>query len=122
MVTHPVGYGALLAARAAIGGVTAFNDVSGRHAQIVTGLGQWTRGKSFDTFGPSGPIPIVAVTNPLVWLATIPALVVVARRARRERRPEDALRPRHRPARLSTWPPGGSRIRNNLFHAEPARP
>jgi len=45
-------------ARAAIGGVTAFNDVSGRHGQIVTGLGQWTRGKSFDTFGPLGPVVV----------------------------------------------------------------
>lgn len=42
-------------ALAAIGGVTAFNDVSGRHAQLVTGLGQYTRGKSFDSFGPLGP-------------------------------------------------------------------
>lgn len=47
-------------ARAAIGGVTAFNDVSGRHAQLTTGLGQYTRGKSFDTFGPIGP----AVVHP----------------------------------------------------------
>lgn len=45
---------------AAIGGVTAFNDVSGRYGQLVTGLGQFTRGKSFDTFGPLGP----AVVHP----------------------------------------------------------
>lgn len=43
------------AARAAIGGVTAFNDVSGRRAQLETGMGQYTRGKSFDSFGPLGP-------------------------------------------------------------------
>jgi len=43
------------------------------------------------TFGPSGPVPVVAVTNPLVWLATIPAVALVARRARRQRRPEDVL-------------------------------
>ena len=42
-------------ARGAVGGVTAFNDVSGRYAQLTTGLGQFTRGKSFDTFGPLGP-------------------------------------------------------------------
>lgn len=48
------------AARAAIGGLTAFNDVSGRHAQLTTGLGQYTRGKSFDTFAPIGP----AVVHP----------------------------------------------------------
>lgn len=40
-------------ALAAVGGYTAFNDVSGRSAQI--GDGQWARGKSFDTFAPLGP-------------------------------------------------------------------
>lgn len=48
------------AALAAIGGITAFNDVSGRYAQLTTGLGQYTRGKSYDTFGPLGP----AVVHP----------------------------------------------------------
>lgn len=44
------------AAREAIGGVTAFNDVSGRTAQLGAGSGgQFTLGKSFDTFGPLGP-------------------------------------------------------------------
>lgn len=42
-------------ARAAIGGVTALNDVSGRWAQLTTGMGQYVRGKSFDTFCPLGP-------------------------------------------------------------------
>ena len=42
------------AARSAIGGYTAFNDVSGRAAQRSSG-GQFTRGKSFDTFAPMGP-------------------------------------------------------------------
>ncbi len=42
-------------ARAAIGGVTAFNDVSGRRAQLETPLRQFTLGKSFDTFAPMGP-------------------------------------------------------------------
>jgi 2,4-diketo-3-deoxy-L-fuconate hydrolase len=37
-----------------IGGITAFNDVSGRSAQF--GDGQWTRGKGYDTFGPLGPV------------------------------------------------------------------
>jgi 2-keto-4-pentenoate hydratase/2-oxohepta-3-ene-1,7-dioic acid hydratase in catechol pathway len=45
-------------ALSAIGGITAFNDVSGRHAQLVTGMGQYTRGKSFDTFGPLGPVVV----------------------------------------------------------------
>ncbi len=36
----------------AVGGYTALNDVSGRSAQM--GDGQWTRGKSFDTFCPLG--------------------------------------------------------------------
>jgi 2-keto-4-pentenoate hydratase/2-oxohepta-3-ene-1,7-dioic acid hydratase in catechol pathway len=43
------------AARAAIGGITAFNDVSGRRAQLETPMKQFTLGKSFDTFAPTGP-------------------------------------------------------------------
>jgi 2-keto-4-pentenoate hydratase/2-oxohepta-3-ene-1,7-dioic acid hydratase in catechol pathway len=39
----------------AIGGITAFNDVSGRRAQLETPLRQFTLGKSFDTFAPLGP-------------------------------------------------------------------
>jgi 2-keto-4-pentenoate hydratase/2-oxohepta-3-ene-1,7-dioic acid hydratase in catechol pathway len=42
-------------ARAAIGGITAFNDVSGRRAQLETPMKQFTLGKSFDTFAPAGP-------------------------------------------------------------------
>jgi 2-keto-4-pentenoate hydratase/2-oxohepta-3-ene-1,7-dioic acid hydratase in catechol pathway len=42
-------------ARAAIGGITAFNDVSGRRAQLETPMKQFTLGKSFDTFAPTGP-------------------------------------------------------------------
>jgi 2-keto-4-pentenoate hydratase/2-oxohepta-3-ene-1,7-dioic acid hydratase in catechol pathway len=42
------------AALAAVGGITAFNDVSGREAQFGPGR-QFTRGKSFDTFAPIGP-------------------------------------------------------------------
>jgi 2-keto-4-pentenoate hydratase/2-oxohepta-3-ene-1,7-dioic acid hydratase in catechol pathway len=41
-------------ARAAIGGITALNDVSARDAQRSSG-GQFIRGKSFDTFAPLGP-------------------------------------------------------------------
>ena len=41
-------------ARAAIGGITALNDVSARKAQRSSG-GQYVRGKSFDTFAPLGP-------------------------------------------------------------------
>jgi 2-keto-4-pentenoate hydratase/2-oxohepta-3-ene-1,7-dioic acid hydratase in catechol pathway len=43
------------AARAAVGAYCAFNDVSGRRAQLETPLRQFTFGKSFDTFGPIGP-------------------------------------------------------------------
>lgn len=43
------------AAHAAIGGVSAFNDVSGRRAQLETPMRQFTLGKSFDTFAPMGP-------------------------------------------------------------------
>ena len=42
-------------ARDAIGGYSAFNDVSGRRAQLETPLRQFTFGKSFDTFSPMGP-------------------------------------------------------------------
>ena len=42
-------------AREAIGGITAFDDVSGRRAQLETPLRQFTLGKSFDTFTPFGP-------------------------------------------------------------------
>ena len=42
-------------ARAAVGGISAFNDVSGRRAQLETPLRQFTLGKSFDTFCPMGP-------------------------------------------------------------------
>jgi 2-keto-4-pentenoate hydratase/2-oxohepta-3-ene-1,7-dioic acid hydratase in catechol pathway len=34
-------------------GYTVFNDISAREIQF--GDGQWTRGKSFDTFAPTGP-------------------------------------------------------------------
>jgi 2-keto-4-pentenoate hydratase/2-oxohepta-3-ene-1,7-dioic acid hydratase in catechol pathway len=39
----------------AVGGITAFDDVSGRRAQLETPLRQFTLGKSFDTFAPMGP-------------------------------------------------------------------
>ncbi len=42
-------------ARAAVGGISVFNDVSGRRAQMETPLKQYTLGKSFDTFSPMGP-------------------------------------------------------------------
>jgi|tagenome__1003787_1003787.scaffolds.fasta_scaffold20989446_2 2-keto-4-pentenoate hydratase/2-oxohepta-3-ene-1,7-dioic acid hydratase in catechol pathway len=43
-------------ARAAVGGVSAMHDVSGRRAQLETPLRQFTLGKSFDTFAPFGPV------------------------------------------------------------------
>jgi 2-keto-4-pentenoate hydratase/2-oxohepta-3-ene-1,7-dioic acid hydratase in catechol pathway len=42
-------------ARTAVGGISAFHDVSGRRAQLETPLRQFTLGKSFDTFAPMGP-------------------------------------------------------------------
>jgi 2-keto-4-pentenoate hydratase/2-oxohepta-3-ene-1,7-dioic acid hydratase in catechol pathway len=48
------------AARAAVGGITAFHDVSGRRAQLETPLRQFTLGKSFDTFAPMGPCVTIA--------------------------------------------------------------
>jgi 2-keto-4-pentenoate hydratase/2-oxohepta-3-ene-1,7-dioic acid hydratase in catechol pathway len=42
-------------ARAAVGGITVLNDVSGRRAQLETPLRQFTLGKSFDSFTPMGP-------------------------------------------------------------------
>ncbi len=45
-------------------GYTAFDDVSARDVQFKDG--QWTRGKSFDTFAPMGPWIVTAdeITNP----------------------------------------------------------
>ncbi len=37
-------------------GYTCSNDVSARDWQIKRGGGQWSRGKSFDTFSPLGPV------------------------------------------------------------------
>jgi dolichyl-phosphate-mannose-protein mannosyltransferase len=42
-------------------------------------------------FGPEGPVALIAVTNPVVWLTTLPAVARLAVRARRGRRLEDAL-------------------------------
>lgn len=38
-----------------VAGYTCVNDVSARDWQLKWGGGQWTRGKSFDTFSPLGP-------------------------------------------------------------------
>ncbi len=43
------------------------------------------------TAGPEGHVVLVAMTNPVVWLATLPAVTFLARRGLRERRAEDAL-------------------------------
>jgi 2-keto-4-pentenoate hydratase/2-oxohepta-3-ene-1,7-dioic acid hydratase in catechol pathway len=42
-------------AKQAVGGISVFNDVSGRRAQMETPLRQYTLGKSYDTFSPMGP-------------------------------------------------------------------
>ena len=46
-------------------GYTCFNDVSQRNIQKMDTSG-WFRGKSFDTFGPVGPVvvPAAAILNP----------------------------------------------------------
>lgn len=43
-------------ARSKVGGFCAFHDVSGRKYQLETPLRQFVVGKSFDTFGPMGPL------------------------------------------------------------------
>lgn len=45
-------------------GYTCFNDVSSRADQALDG--QWTRGKSYDTFGPIGPslVPASDISDP----------------------------------------------------------
>ncbi len=47
-------------------GYTCANDVSARDWQIKRGGGQWSRGKSFDTFSPLGPILVTTdeIPNP----------------------------------------------------------
>ncbi|ATC65803.1 5-carboxymethyl-2-hydroxymuconate isomerase [Nibricoccus aquaticus] len=47
-------------------GYTAANDVSARDWQLKRGGGQWSRGKSFDTFCPLGPCLVTAdeIPNP----------------------------------------------------------
>jgi len=40
-------------------GYTCANDVSARKWQLEKGDGQWCRGKSFDTFGPLGPVLVL---------------------------------------------------------------
>ena len=47
-------------------GYTCCNDVSARDWQIKRGGGQWSRGKTFDTFSPLGPVLVTRdeITNP----------------------------------------------------------
>ncbi|HEV2693457.1 MAG TPA: fumarylacetoacetate hydrolase family protein [Verrucomicrobiae bacterium] len=47
-------------------GYTCCNDVSARDWQIKRGGGQWSRGKTFDTFSPLGPVLVTPdeITNP----------------------------------------------------------
>jgi 2-keto-4-pentenoate hydratase/2-oxohepta-3-ene-1,7-dioic acid hydratase in catechol pathway len=52
-------------------GYTVFNDISARDIQFKDG--QWTRGKSFDTFAPMGPCITTAAEIPdpnNLWLCT----------------------------------------------------
>jgi acylpyruvate hydrolase len=55
VIARPVYRATLADAVAAVGGITAINDVSGRRAQLETPLRQFVYGKSFDTFAPLGP-------------------------------------------------------------------
>jgi 2-keto-4-pentenoate hydratase/2-oxohepta-3-ene-1,7-dioic acid hydratase in catechol pathway len=47
-------------------GYTCANDVSARDWQIKKGGSQWSRGKTFDTFAPLGPVLVTAdeIPNP----------------------------------------------------------
>jgi len=47
-------------------GYTCCNDVSARDWQVKRGGGQWSRGKSFDTFSPLGPVLVTPdeIPNP----------------------------------------------------------
>ena len=47
-------------------GYTCCNDVSARDWQIKRGGGQWSRGKTFDTFSPLGPVLVTRdeIANP----------------------------------------------------------
>jgi 2-keto-4-pentenoate hydratase/2-oxohepta-3-ene-1,7-dioic acid hydratase in catechol pathway len=47
-----------------VGGYTCMNDVSDREAQFIEG--QWSRAKSYDTFGPLGPrvVPAAEIGDP----------------------------------------------------------
>ncbi len=47
-------------------GYTCSNDVSARDWQLKRGGGQWSRGKSFDTFSPLGPVLVTRdeIPNP----------------------------------------------------------
>src|SRR5258706_6567143 len=47
-------------------GYTCCNDVSARDWQLKRGGGQWSRGKTFDTFSPLGPCLVTAdeIPNP----------------------------------------------------------
>lgn len=47
-------------AAAAIAGFVVCNDVSEREHQLVTSLGQWSKGKSAPTFCPVGPVLVPA--------------------------------------------------------------
>jgi len=49
-----------------VAGYTCCNDVSARDWQIKRGGGQWSRGKSFDTFSPLGPCLVTCdeIPNP----------------------------------------------------------
>ena len=49
-------------AESVIFGYTVFNDVSARDYQFKDG--QWTRGKSFDTFAPTGPCVVTTAQLP----------------------------------------------------------
>jgi 2-keto-4-pentenoate hydratase/2-oxohepta-3-ene-1,7-dioic acid hydratase in catechol pathway len=52
----------VLDAESVIFGYTVFNDVSARDYQFKDG--QWTRGKSFDTFAPTGPCVVTTAQLP----------------------------------------------------------
>jgi dolichyl-phosphate-mannose-protein mannosyltransferase len=62
----------------------------------------WPGHYASSAFGPDGPLPFVAISNPLTWLATLPAIAWLAREAWRTGTAERGLLPA---LVLATWLP-----------------
>lgn len=87
-----------------VAGYCVINDVSKRAFQLE-GTGQWTKGKSADTFGPIGPWLVTGdeITDPQnldMWLEVDPSLPKrkYAHHGVRGRSPDFVFEPLHEPA------------------------